>query len=79
MDGESTTAGGRRNQDVASCAALPPLCGATDRNHPARSHASLEGLTPLAVAREAAVPRANLNKVRWVSHCRGLVQLPVAA
>ncbi len=45
----------------------------------ARSHASLEGLTPRAVAREAAVPRANLNKVRWVSHCRGLVQLPVAA
>ncbi len=50
-----------------------------DYYNAARSHASLEGLTPLAVAREAAVPRANLNNVRWVSHCRGLVQLPVAA
>ncbi len=45
----------------------------------ARSHASLEGHTPLAVAGEGTVARADLNNVRWVSHCRGLVQLPVAA
>ncbi len=45
----------------------------------ARSHASLEGHTPSAVAGEGTVARADLNNVRWVSHCRGLVQLPVAA
>ena len=45
----------------------------------ARSHASLEGKTPLGVASGHAVDRAELNNVRWVSHCRDLVQLPVAA
>ena len=46
----------------------------------ARSHASLEGHTPLTFAGEhTTVARAELNNVRWVSHCRDLVQLPVAA
>jgi putative transposase len=45
----------------------------------ARSHASLEGHTPLTFAGEPAVAPADLNHVRWVSHCRDLVQLPVAA
>jgi transposase InsO family protein len=45
----------------------------------ARSHASLEGHTPLAFAGRHTVARAELNNVRWVSHCRDLVQLPVAA
>ena len=45
----------------------------------ARGHASLEGRTPLTFADENTVAPANLNQVRWVSHCRGLVQLPVAA
>jgi putative transposase len=45
----------------------------------ARSHASLEGHTPLTFAGGHAVARAELNNVRWVSHCRDLVQLPVAA
>jgi hypothetical protein len=45
----------------------------------ARSHASLEGHTPLFVAGEHTVARSKLNNVRWVSHCRDLVQLPVAA
>lgn len=45
----------------------------------ARSHASLEGHTPLTVASGHTVARAELNNVRWVSHCRDLVQLPVAA
>src|SRR5215471_13133442 len=45
----------------------------------ARSHASLEGHTPLTFAGGHAVARADLNNMRWVSHCRGLVQLPVAA
>ena len=45
----------------------------------ARSHASLEGHTPLTFAGGHTVARAELNNVRWVSYCRDLVQLPVAA
>ncbi len=45
----------------------------------ARSHASLEGHTPLTFASGHTVARAELNNVRWVSHCRDLVQLPAAA
>jgi putative transposase len=45
----------------------------------ARGHASLEGHTPLTFASEHTVVPADLNNVRWVSHCRDLVQLPVAA
>ena len=45
----------------------------------ARGHASLEGRSPLTFADRATVASADLNHVRWVSHCRGLVQLPVAA
>ena len=45
----------------------------------ARGHASLEGHTPLTFANEHTVVPADLNHVRWVSHCRDLVQLPVAA
>ena len=40
---------------------------------------SLEGHTPLTFAGGHTVARAELNNVRWVSHCRNLVQLPVAA
>jgi hypothetical protein len=42
----------------------------------ARSHASLEGHTPLAFASGHTAVSADLNHVRWVSHCRSLVQLP---
>src|SRR5216684_3698480 len=45
----------------------------------ARSHASLGGHTPLTFAGGHTVARAELNNVRWVPHCRDLVQLPVAA
>jgi hypothetical protein len=45
----------------------------------ARSHASLEGHTPLTFAGKHTVAPADLNQVRWVSYCRDLVQLPVAA
>ena len=45
----------------------------------ARCHASLEGHTPLTFASGHTAVPADLNHVRWVSHCRGLVQLPVAA
>jgi hypothetical protein len=44
-----------------------------------RSHASLDGHTPLTFFCGHTVARAELNNVRWVSHCRDLVQLPVAA
>ena len=42
----------------------------------ARSHASLEGYTPLGFAGERTAARAEFNHVRWISHCRGMVQLP---
>lgn len=45
----------------------------------ARSHASLEGHAPLTFTGEHTVARADLHHVRWVSHCRDLVQLPMAA
>jgi hypothetical protein len=44
-----------------------------------RGHASLEGHTPLTFATKQTVVPADLNNVRWVSHCRNLVKLPVAA
>ena len=44
-----------------------------------RSHASLNGHTPPTFATGHTVVPADLNHVRWVSHCRDLVQLPIAA
>ena len=44
-----------------------------------RSHASLKGHTPSIFVGGHTVARAELNNVRWISHCRDLVQLPVAA
>ena len=45
----------------------------------ARSHASLDGRTPLTFAGGQPVASADLRRVRWVSHCHDLVRLPVAA
>ena len=45
----------------------------------ARPHAALDGRTPLTFTDHRAVLPANLSRVRWVSYCRDLVQLPVAA
>src|SRR5262245_55671619 len=45
----------------------------------ARGHASLAGHTPLTFASGHTVVPADLSHVRWVSQCRDLVQLPVAA
>jgi hypothetical protein len=42
-------------------------------------HASLDGHTPLRVATGRTAARADLRHVRWVSYCRDLVHLPVAA
>ena len=41
--------------------------------------ASLNGKTPLGFGEGKVTAPADLNRVRWVSHCCGLVQLPVAA
>jgi transposase InsO family protein len=50
-----------------------------DYYNAARCHASLDGHPPLTFAGKPLPKPANLNQVRWVSHCRDLVQLPVAA
>ena len=44
-----------------------------------RVHSSLNGNTPDGLASGAVVEAAKLGAVRWRPHCRGLVQLPVAA
>jgi len=44
-----------------------------------RVHASLGGDTPAEVAGEAITPRAKIDDFQWQTHCRGLVQLPLAA
>ena len=44
-----------------------------------RSHASLKGHTPSTFVGGHMAARAELNNVRWISHCGDLVQLPVAA
>ena len=45
----------------------------------ARCHASLESHTPLTFAGRHTMSPADLSQARWVSLCRNLVQLPVAA
>ena len=45
----------------------------------ARCNASLDGHTPLCFASGRTVVAADLRHVRWVSYCRDLVKLPVAA
>ena len=55
------------------------LCDLRVYYNAARVHASLAGNTPLGVTVGETVKRAEFDDVRWVTHCRGLVQLPVAA
>jgi Integrase core domain len=50
-----------------------------DYYNAARYHASLDGHTVLTFAGGRTGAPAHLNGVRSVSHCRDLVQLPVAA
>ena len=45
----------------------------------ARGHASLDGQTPLTFPCGHTPTCGPLNRVRWISHCRDLVQLPAAA
>jgi putative transposase len=45
----------------------------------ARCQTSLDGRTPLTFACNHPIARADQSQVRWVSYCRDLVQLPVAA
>ncbi len=44
-----------------------------------RVHSSLGGDTPAEVAGESGAWPAKINDFQWQSHCRGLVQLPIAA
>ncbi len=44
-----------------------------------RVHASLDGKTPAELSGESSRERATLDEFRWETHCRGLVQLPMAA
>jgi len=44
-----------------------------------RVHASLGGDTPSEVAGESRTSPAEITDFRWETHCRGLVQLPIAA
>jgi hypothetical protein len=44
-----------------------------------RVHASLDGDTPAEAAGESVTSRAKIDDFRWQTHCRGLVQLPIAA
>jgi transposase InsO family protein len=43
-----------------------------------RVHASLRADAPAKVAGEVTTKRANIDNYRWRSHCRGLVELPLA-
>ena len=47
-------------------------------NH-SRVHAALKGDTPAQVSGESKPRKANLERYRWQTHCRELVQLPIAA
>ena len=47
-------------------------------NH-SRVHASLKGDTPAQVSGGSITSKANLVDYRWQTHCRELVQLPIAA
>ena len=45
----------------------------------ARVHTSLDDHTPLTFANNPRIAYADLSRVRWISYCRDLVHLPVAA
>ena len=44
-----------------------------------RVHTSLGGDTPMEFSEEAVTNRTDLQQFRWYTHCRGLLQLPIAA
>lgn len=44
-----------------------------------RVHASLDGVTPADFGGELKPRRADLSDFKWKSHCRGMVELPIAA
>jgi hypothetical protein len=44
-----------------------------------RVHTSLESNTPLETCGKSSIRRADLNHLRWKSHCSGLYQLPLVA
>ena len=44
-----------------------------------RTHMSLDGVTPAEISEKREIQPAQLSRFQWQSHCRGLIQLPVAA
>ena len=44
-----------------------------------RVHSGIDGATPFEIGTGSLVQPANLDSVRWQTHCRGLYQLPAAA
>ena len=54
------------------------LCDFQVYYNAARVHGSLPGNTPLSVTVGETVKRAEFDDVRWISHCGGMVQLPIA-
>jgi transposase InsO family protein len=44
-----------------------------------RGHLSLNGKTPLQVAKKACVPRQPIRNYSWISHCNGLFHTPTTA
>ena len=80
-DASSDACASRIPNSLAESRIEAPLRGAwrLAYDNEVRSHASLKGHTLLTFAGGHRVARAELNNVRSVSHCRDLVQLPVAA
>jgi transposase InsO family protein len=44
-----------------------------------RVHTSLDGDTPSECTGDTVIPPADLHRFSWITHCRGLYQLPTAA
>ena len=44
-----------------------------------RVHASVSGKTPEETSGGSLLRKADVKRFRWQAHCRGLVELPIAA
>jgi len=75
----ATVASRWRNRTARSRIAPSQQAGAIREMLRNLEFAMHKGHTPLTFSCGHPAARAELNNVRWVSHCRDLVQLPVAA
>ena len=67
------------NANVTTCSANPSAANCVRFVQVRMCQPNSNGCAPLTFASEHTVVPADLNDVRWVSHCRDLVRLPVAA